>query len=312
MADSVLSLWELATLQRNDVFTGLVEDVTTYAPEFSMIPVVRRTGTWYTIVRRTALPASGFRAINNGVNAGKSTFKKEIKEMFFLDSQIEVDEAVYKGQDGTAGDILSIESQGALQQTVITIGAQFYYGTSSSATGAAQGFPGMRSQLSGVITAGATTNSSSAYLLWLNPQGVHFDVGNDGEFAMAPFFRQRVSAPAAGATGSLFAWVSNISCFIGASVISTWSVWAVVGIDATHKLTDTIAAQLISLIPLNRRQGLVWFMNPQTYYGLQSSRTSIGNQPSNGDGAPAWSTPPEKCNGYPIIQTNSITNTESN
>lgn len=319
MANAVLSLYDLATLQRNDVFTGLVEDVTTYAPEFSTIPVVQRAGTEYTIVRRTALPAAGFRAINNGISSGKSQFKKERKEMFFLDSIIEVDEAVYKGQDGTAGDILSIEAQGALQQAVITIGSQFYYGTvtttgtaPSNAT-AAFGFPGMRSQLSGVITAGATTNSTSAYLLWLNPQGVHFDVGRDGEFAMAPFMRQKVSAKGLNATGDLFAWVSNISCWIGAAVISTWSVWAVVGIDNnTHVLTDKIGAQLISLIPLNRRQGLVWYMNPATYFGLQGSRTSIGNQPANGDGAPAWSVPPEKCNGYPIIQTNSVVSTESN
>lgn len=308
----MLTLWDLSTLQRNDVFTGLVEDVTTYAPEFSTVPVVKRSGTFYEVVRRTSLPAAGFRQINNGISAGKSAFKKEIKEMFFLDSIIEVDEAIYKAQDGTSGDILSIESQGALQQAVITIGTQFYYGTASANSTAALGFPGVRSQLSGVITAGATTSSTSAYLLWLNPQGVHFDVGMDGEFAMAPFMRQKISAKASGSSGDLFAWVSNISCYIGAAVISTWSVWAVVGIDATHKLTDAIAAQLISLIPLNRRQGLVWFMNPACYYGLQSSRTSIGNQPANGEGTPAWSTPPEKCNGYPIIQTNSITSTESN
>lgn len=302
-----LSLYDLYTLQRNDVFTGLVEDVTTYAPEFASIPVVTRPGTTYNIVKRTALPAAGFRRINDGVTASKSTFKKETKEMFFLDAPINVDEAVVKGQDGTAGDILSIEAQGVLQNSIITIGAQTYYGTTQNQ----YGFPGLRSQLSGVITAGATTNSSSAYLVWLNPQGVHFDVGRDGEIAMMPYIRQQIAATSPG-SGNFFAWVSNISCHIGLSVNSTWSVWAVVGIDPTHKLTDTIGAQLISLIPLNRRMGLVWFMNRATYYGLQSSRTSIGNQPAGPDGSVAWSTPPEKCNGYPIVQTDSITSTESN
>lgn len=303
-----LTLYDLVTLQRNDPLTGLVEDVTTYAPEFSTIPVVTRAGTSYDIVRRTALPASGFRAINNGVTAGKSAFKKETKEMFFLDTPINVDEAIIKGQDGTAGDVLSIESQGALQSSIITIGAQFYYGTSNQANG----FPGVRSQLSGVITAGGTTNSTSAYLLWLNPQGVHFDVGRDGEIAMPPFTRQQVAAPSPG-TGNYFAWVSNISCYIGCAVISTWSVWAVVGVDSTHKLTDAIAAQLVQLIPLNRRQGLTWFMNRTAQFTLQSSRSSIGNQPaSDRNGTPAWPPPPIDLAGYPIVVTDSITNTESN
>src|SRR6266700_1846816 len=106
---SLLSLYDLYTLQRNDVLTGLVEDVTTYAPEFASIPVESRPGTTYNIVKRTGLPTAGFRRVNDGVTAGKSVFKKEIKEMFFLDASINVDEAVVKGQDGTAGDILSIE-----------------------------------------------------------------------------------------------------------------------------------------------------------------------------------------------------------
>ena len=222
--------------------------------------------------------------------------------MFFLDAPINVDEAIIKGQDGTAGDILSIESQGTLQNAIITIGAQFYYGTASGA----YGFPGVRAQLSGVIIAGATTNSTSAYLLWLNPQGVHFDVGRDGEIAMPPFQRQQISAPSPG-SGSLFAWVSNISCYVGCAVASTWAVWAVVGIDATHKWTDALGAQLISLIPLNRRTGLCWFANRTAAFTLQSSRTSIGNQPAGNTGTPAFSPQPKECQGC----TSSLSRTAS-
>jgi hypothetical protein len=304
-----LTLYSLVTLQRNDMFTGLVEDVTTYAPEFSKVPVVTRSGTYYEIVRRTALPTAGFRAINNGASSSASTFKKELHEMFFMDAPINVDEAIVKGDDRSTGDVLSHEAMGTLQSAIITIGSQFYYGTSSNAFG----FQGLRAQLSGVITAGATTNSTSAYLVWFNPWGVNFDVGRDGEIAMKPWNIQQISAPTSGASGNIFAWVSNLSSFIGLSVKSTYSVWAVVGIDATHKLTDAIGAQLISLIPLNRRQGLQWFMNRSAHYGLQSSRTSIGNQPaSSRSGTPAWSPPPEECNGYPIVVTDSITNSESN
>jgi hypothetical protein len=307
----MLTLFDLVTLQRNDFLTGLVEDVTTYAPEFSMIPVEKRAGTYYEICRRTSLPSVSFRNINQGITPTKSIYKKELKEMFFLDGQIVVDEAIVKGDDASTGSVLVHEAQGALQAAVITIGTQVYYGTSSP--GVSNGFPGLRSQLSGVITAGGTTNSTTAYLVWLNPQGVHFDVGNDGEIAMKPWWIQK-TLPQGGTSGSdIIAWVSNISAYIGLATVSTWSVWGVVGIDASHSLTDAIAAQLVSLIPLNRRQGLTWFMNRTAHYLLQKSRTSIANQPATASNAgPGWSPPPEKCEGYPIIVTDSIVNSESN
>ena len=311
MAINNLTLFDLVTLQRNDFLTGLVEDVTTYAPEFSMIPVEKRAGTYYEIVRRTSLPSVSFRNINTGITPTKSIYKKELKEMFFLDGQIVVDEAIVKGDDASTGSVLVHEAQGALQAAVITIGTQVYYGQSSP--GISNGFPGLRTQLSGVITAGGTTSTTTAFLVWLNPQGVHFDVGNDGEIAMKPWWIQK-TLPSGGTTGQDYiAWISNISAYIGLAVVSTWSVWGVVGIDATHKMTDIIGAQLISLIPLNRRQGLQWFMNRTAYYTLQASRTSIGNQPAvAANGGPAWSPPPLECNGYPICVTDSITNTESN
>ena len=309
-----LTLFDLLTLQRNDQFTGLIEDVTTYAPEFSQFPVTRRPGTYYEIASRTALPTSQFRAINNGVSASKSAFKKQLKEMFFLDTIINVDEAIYKGDDRSTGDILLHEAQGALQSSIITIGAQIYYGTANST----YGFGGLRSQLSGTVAAGGSTSSTSAYLLWFNEWGVSLDVGKDGDIAMKPWTMQQVAATAVGpstATGNLFAWVSNISCYIGLSVKSSYSVWAVTGISGTgaaNKWTDALGAQLVALVPLNRRQGLTWFANRQAVSTLQQTRTVTlfgqGTElPRQGTIAPM----PDNCMGFPIIQTDSITNTES-
>jgi hypothetical protein len=311
-----ISLFDLVTLQRNDVITGLVEDVTTYAPEFSQFPVTRRPGTYYEIASRTALPASQFRAVNNGVTASKSAFKKTLKEMFFIDTIINVDEAIYKGDDRSTGDILSHESQGALQSTIITVGSQIWYGTANSQ----YGFGGIRSQLSGSVQAGGTTNSTSAYLLWFNEWGVGLDVGNDGEIAMPPFMRQQISATDVGpstGSGKLFAWVSNISCWIGLSVKSAYSVWAITGItqsSSTQYWTDTLSQQLLALIPLNRRNGLVWWANRLALSTLQRSRTVTlfgqGTGPLPNQATIAAT--PTDCAGFSIVVTDSITNTESN
>lgn len=327
---AVLTLLDLVTLQRNDILTGLVEDVTTYAPEFSRIPVVTRPGTWYEVVRRTALGTAAFRQVNGGATAIKSQYKKEIKEMFFVDVPINVDEAIEKGDDASTGDVYMHEAQGALQAALILLGAQTWYGTSNDANG----FAGVRAQCAGSVAVGATTNSTSAYLLWINgPWGCRFDVGKNGTVALPAPMRQQIAAPVG--TGNIFAWVSNLSCWVGFNVISAntaknggGATWAVTGIDSTltsgvfvNALTDRTAAQLVSNIPLVRRQGLCWFMNRTSYFLLQQSRSTFNPGSSGGgffqfpvgsDARGGWSPPPNMLEGYPIVVTDSITNSESN
>jgi hypothetical protein len=319
-----LTLLDLITLQKNDPLTGLVEDVTTYAPEVSTIPVVIRPGITYYIAKRTALPTSGFRQINAGIASSKSSYKKEVKEMFPIDCQVTVDELIVKGDDHSIGDVLSHESQGALQSTLITVGSQTYYGAANDGT---NGFVGLRAQMFGTASAGGTTNSTTAYALWLNPHGVSYDIGRDGVIAMPPFQRQQIPAPTG--TGTIFAWVSNISFYIGLAVKSNYSVWGVTGIDTTtvpttgsflngqgtvytHAMTDRNAASLVSQIPLVRRNGLTWFMNRTAHFLLQQSRTAINFQTAGPAGTPAWSSRPEQCEGFPVVVTDSITNTEDN
>lgn len=319
-----LTLYDLITTQQNDVLTGLVEDVTTYAPELSQIPVIVRPGITYKILKRTALPAAGFRSANAGITGSKSSYKQEVKEMMFLDGQITVDEAIVKGDDRSTGDILSHEAQGVLQNAIITVGNQTYYGQANDGS---NGFVGVRAQLANTSSAGGTTNSTTAYALWLNPWGVTYDVGKEGVIALPPFQRQQIVAPTG--TGNIFAWVSNISFYIGLSVKSNSSVWGVTGIT-THTtassvfpngtstvydqaMTDRIAAELVSKIPLNRRNGLVWFMNRTSHFLLQQSRTALNFQSAGAlNGSPAWSPPPLACEGYPVVVTDSITNTEDN
>jgi hypothetical protein len=306
---SQITLFDLVTKNNNDVLTGLVEDVTTFAPEFSVIPVVTRPGISYTICRRATLPVGGFRGTNMGVTPTSSTYKKEIKEMFFLDIPINVDEAIVKGDDRSIGDILSLEAQGALQGGMITIGSQFYYGDATDGT---YGFNGLRTQFSGVATCGGTTNSTTAYAVWLNPHGVSFDVGQDGAIALPAPMRQQISDPN-NSGKNYFAYVTNLSCFIGLSVKSDKSVWGCTGIDATHALSDKSGSLLIKQIPLVRRNGLTWLMNRTAAQSLQAQRSSIGYQPAlNGGGSVAWAPKPTELEGYPIVVTDSITDTENN
>jgi hypothetical protein len=292
---------------------GLIEDVTTYAPEFSVVPAITRPGTVYRVTRRTDLPASAFRAVNDAATLGKSAFKQELKEMFFLDTTLQVDEAAVLADDGSAGDFLTQEAQAALQAATITIGKQMYYGTTADA----KGFVGLQTQSVGKWPTGGTTNSTSAYLVWLNPQGVQFVVGKNGNISLPAWARQAVTPTT---TTQKFCWVSNLSGFIGLQVGSAAAVWRVSGITAAAPLTDARGAGLLSKVPLSRRNGLRWFMNRMAAYTLAASRASLGFAAPTSGGSPTqqigpmwpFMNIPEQLAGVPITVTDSLVDTETN
>jgi hypothetical protein len=315
-----LTLYDLAVLQRNDPYTGLIEDVTTLAPEFSTFAAHKRPGTWYEIVSRTTLPTAQFRPVNQGVTSSKSTYKKAVKEMLFIDTQLQVDEAVWDGSDGTIGSIWQLEAEGAVRSSSILIGQQTWYGTSADS----YGFKGIASELSYVVKAGGTTNTTSAYLVWEDErEGVRYDVGMDGSFAISPPFRQQiVDVNNAGKT--LFAYVGNLKSYVGLFVGSAYSCWGITGITTntaaptTNGITDNVAFQLLGYIPAARRNKLRWFMNRSTEAILRQNRSTVATtgavayQPADSGGMPAYAPLPERLAGWPITITDSILNTETN
>lgn len=315
-----LTLYDLACLQRNDPYTGLIEDVTTLAPEFTTFSAQKRDGWWYSIVKRESLPTAQFRSVNEGVTPSKSTYKKELKEMFFIDTHLQVDEAVWDADDGTVGPVWNLEAKGALQACSILIGQQTWYGTSADS----KGFAGLAGQLSYAVKGNQTATSTSAYLVWQDPQeGVRYDVGKNGNFAMSmPTRQQIVDVNNSGKT--LFAYVGNLKAYVGLFVGSSYSVWGVTGVTSNtaaynNGLTDAKAIQLVSYIPVARRNNLRWFMNRTTMSTLQQNRSAVTAGTgfaqyvaAGAGGAPAYSPIPESLAGYPITVTDSILNTETN
>jgi hypothetical protein len=314
-----LTLFDLTVLQRNDPYTGLIEDVTTLAPEFTEIAAQRREGWWYEVAQRVTLPTAQFRQVNQGVTTSRSTYKKSVKEMLFIDVQLQLDEAVEDAHDGSIGVPWQLEAQGAMEASAILIGQQFYYGTSADANG----FVGLRSQLAGSVKVGGTTNSTSAYLVWENPQhGVRFDVGMNGSFAISEPRKQQVldsnSKP-------YMAYVGNLKGYVGLFVGSYLSAWAITGIGTntaaptTNGITDMLAFQLLGKIPAKRRNNLHWYYNRSTEAVLRQNRSAVTvatgvatYQPADARGLPAYAPLPEYLAGIPRTVTDSILNTETN
>lgn len=313
MATGLTTLLDIAARTDSDSVVGLIEDATNYAPEFSLIPARQMPGTSYKVTRRTALPTSAFRSANDANTIGKSNYVQETKSMHFIDCPLQIDEAIVRGDKGSVGDLLTQEAQGAFQASVQTIGTQFYYGTAADA----KGFIGLQTQSVGKWPAGGTSNSTSAFLVWVNPQGVQFVVGNDGEIMFPEWGRQAVNPSS---TTQKFVWVSNISAYIGLQVGSSSAVWRVSGIDATNKLTDARGAGLISKVPLNRRGGLRWFINRTAEYTLRQSRAVAGYVAATSGGSPTQEVAGNRVfseglaplAGVPITITDSLVDTETN
>lgn len=296
-----LTLLDLAKRTGSDAVVGLIEDVTTYAPEFSVMLARPMPGTTYKLTRRTALPTAQFRNANEAASTSKSTYVQETKEMYFLDVPLEVDEAIVKGDPREIGDVLVDEASGALESAINLIGSQMYYG------GDAKGFAGLDSQVSvDTVFAGGTTSTTSAYLVDVSLQGVHFVVGQDGAIELPDWMRQKVSA-------GNFAYVTNLSSYIGLQVGSANSVYRVRGITPTGSkyLTDALGAQCLSNVPLRRRNNLRWFMNRTAAYTLQVSRSAVGQVNAGRGGLPAFAEFPTELQGIPITVTDSLANTET-
>ena len=315
------SLYTLAVLDRADEYTGLIEDVTTLAPEFTTFGAHKRPGTWYEVVKRTTLPTAQFRIANAGNTASASVYKKEVKQMFFLDTRLQMDEAIMEADSAHLGSLWQLEAEGAMRAAAILLGQQTWYGTSADSNG----FTGIRAQLSNTVGAGGTTSSTSAYLVWMDEQhGVRFDVGADGQFAISAPLRQQIADPN-NSSKAYFAYVGNLKAWIGLNQLSNLASWGVTGVDANHAMTDKLGSQLLAKIPVARRQNLRWFLNRSAQSYLNQSRSTINPglvasggasgwnfQPAGADGRPAFAPLPDSCLGYPITLTDSVLDTETN
>lgn len=314
------SLYDLAILNRADQYTGLIEDVTTMPAEWGAFAAHPRAGVWYENVKRIAYPTAQFRRVNEGVTPSKSVYKKEVKEMFFVDTALNMDEAVWDADPGNVGALWQLEAEGAMRAASILIGQQTWYGTSADQ----YGFTGARSQIAYSVASGGTTNTTTAYLVWMDPkQGCRYDVGNNGSFTITPPVRQQI-ADANNSGKNLMAYVGNLKAWIGFNVGSNLSVFAITGIDTTlaNWLGDDKASQLLAKIPVARRSNLRWFINRTAQSTLQRSRSTVNigilatptasYQAAGADGRPAFSPLPDQLAGYPITLTDSLLDTETN
>lgn len=310
MADEYLSLLDITKRRETDAAVGLVEDIGNFAPELKVIGGRVVSGTHYRARVRTALKTNGaFRNANEGLNVGSSTYEQKRFECFYFDSQFRVDEAVLKAataEGDSPENVLADEVSGGVRSSMISLGAQFYTGTTADA----KGFPGLSSFVNTDQEVNASGSGVSVWLIQASLQGVHFIWGNNQGLVMNDWTRQALLDAN---SKQYFGWVANLSGYIGLSCASKFAVGRVKNVDSTHAATDALIAECISKFPVGFKPNMI-LMNRNAALYLQKSRsfTSItnaapGRKVESATGSDVFAAHPTEACGLPIVVTDSIT-----
>lgn len=319
MSDTFLTLADLTAMQFGDTAVGIVEIVRQVSPELSVISGRPIPGTHARITRRKELPGGTtniggtlFRGVGEGVEAEASKLEQIVSEAYYLDGQLEVDEALVKAQPTEKPeDILAMEASGQIRAKTIGLGVQFYKGTSRDA----KGFIGLIDLCdSSMVIKGSGAGAGVNESVWLvrnSPDGVHFVFGNGKGLQAGQWMRQRVTK----SNKHYFAYVNNFSGYIGLGMNHPFSIVRIANLDdsgtAGHYITDQVLAQAHALFPVGFGPTHC-FMSRRQRRWLRASRSvvSAGNLTASTPLVYA-PIPNETSEGVPIHVTDSITLTEA-
>lgn len=313
MANTYLNLLDVAKLNADDKVIELIEENLTFAPEARLLPASTMKGTSYNTLVRTAYPQPTFRSINEGTETKKSTYENKRVEAFYLDGQLEMDEAAAQADEDGEQHALNLEASGMMMGSLTKLGTQLWYGIGGG--GDAKGFPGavevVHSDL--VSDAGGTTSTtgSSIYGLKLGSQYVQFKFGLGQVFSLGEWRKQTMIR----SSKSLTCWLNSLSGYVGVQWVNKYAVGRLKDItaDSTKTATDALIGTWLSKYPVGLKPDVL-FMSRRSAMQLQTSRsaTSITNSArKQQDGLDIWAPEPVSSNGIPIVVTDSLLDTET-
>ena len=313
-----LTLLDVAKASGNDKIIGLIEENLASAPELQYFPVRRKPGTSFTTLKRTAYPTTGFRSANSGFTPSKSTFAKQLCEMFIFGGSINIDKAICDAHEDGAAAFEMMESGGVMRSALITLGKQIWYGVSNDALG----FPGIKSLIPvtvansapAVVDATGTTavTSSSCYFVKFGNQDAHLVLGNNGSFDLPPFADAQLQDAVTttkyypGRVSNLTAWtglhVGNINCIGRIHNLTA---------DSGKGLTDALIATLLAKFPVGYAPDAI-FCSRRSRAQLQASRTVtlFGSGTVKSKNVENVASIPTDAFGIPLYATDSIADTD--
>jgi len=305
MAHARRTLLDIAKANGSDALAGLIDEAVATNPEFTIGYARPISGTQYKVKVRTALPSVGFRSANEGVETTKGTLVNRLVECFILDASWDVDKAVADASEDGAEAYCADEAGEHMTAAIQSICKQFYYGTASGVAGAADGFQGLVDMVdsSMVVDAGGTTadTASSVWGVRFGPKYTAFVLGQGGAFEEGEI----QTLPVVVDSKRMWSYAQNIMGWVGVQNVNKYAIGRIRDLtaDSGKGLTDALIAELLEKFPVGVKPDYL-FMNRRSLRQLQSSRTA-----TNSTGTPAPF--PQEAFGVPIVQTDSIINTEA-
>lgn len=305
MPANMPSLLDIVKANGSDAVAGLISETMKANPEVEMGHARTIKGLNYkTLVRTSLTSGSTFRAANEGVDIGKSTFENRLVETFPFNPRWQCDRAVADAYEDGAQAYIALEAQGQVEASMQGLGRQFFYGTGTN--GNAKGHPGligMYDTATMEVDAGGTTDnvSTSVWAVRFGLQDVTWVWGQNGQLKLEDVRLQDVldsnSKP-------FTAYVAEIMSFVGLQVGRKWSVGRIKKLttDSGKGLTDARLGSLLALFPTGYPP-THFFATRRSLEQLRASRTA-----TNVTGAPAPT--PTDYQGIPILPTDGIVNTE--
>lgn len=326
MATGKYNLLDLSSRSGKGVH-AVMEGVLTSAPELMTVPCFPKAGITYSTLTRTELPSGDFRQVGGGTALSKSAFERKTDSMALFEAQMQVAEDIViasrsENTDLVTEDILADEAIAYVSGSAIRIGSQFWYGKKIST----DGFVGLSTVVdtaNNEVNAGgaAGADSSSVYLVYLddnavNPQGVHFLLGNGGRMSMSDTWGKQQMPLASDPTKFYTAFTNNFLSYLGLCVARPQAIYRAKNVNAANGFTDAVAAAIWAKVPVvlkANKSKFRWFMNSAAQFTLQASRATVnvatGSDKGVGKGG-VFPDLPESALGIDIVLTDSLVTTE--
>lgn len=274
---SMPTLLDIAKRNGSDAVVGIIDEASKATPEVLALPARTIPGQNYKTNVRVALPSAGFRSANNGVDASTSRYEQRLVDTYILNPRWECDKAIAdRAIDGPAAYIFD-EAVAMLSAGMLQCARNFYYGTNTTYSGDALGFPGLIDAYDStnmVVDAGGTTatTGSSLWAVRIGRKDVQWVWGEEGQLEMAD---PRVESITGENSKRLTAYVQELLAYPGLQIGSVNSVGRIKKLtaDSGKGLTDALISSLLAKFPVGRGPN-VMFCTRRSLAQLQQSRTA--------------------------------------
>ena len=254
MADVFQTTSDVTKFNDAELNIGIVSDVLDDAPFLRAMAARTIPGYTYKYLKKTANPAVGFRAANDGRENTKATYSNVTVTAAILDASFAVDVAVAQSDERGAMAHLGTQAVDHLRSAFAHAETEIIYGSDSN------GFTGLAGQtnLDGlsdaqVVNAGGTTadTGSSVWLVRSGLMDSHVVWGQEGVIGIGDTVIQRL---AGSSTGTYPAYYTPITAWMGLQLGSVYSVVRIANIteDSGKGLTDSLISQALSEFPARR------------------------------------------------------------